>query len=77
MRVIVSEFGGVEVNRPIVLKIFDEASEIMFHRLIGSFSLSVGLRMEGSGDARVNVKATADLAPPPAVEGGPSVRDNR
>ena len=50
------EFGGGEELRPFSQVIGVKYAEIGFEFLIGSFSLSVGLRVVGGGEAYVVVE---------------------
>ena len=50
------EFGGGEVLHPFSRVIGAEYAEIGFEFLIGSFSLSVGLRVVGGGESYVVVE---------------------
>ena len=52
------EFGGGEELHPFSWVIGAEDVEIGFELLIGSFGLSVGLRMVGSGESCVIVEET-------------------
>ena len=50
------EFGGGEELRPFSRVVSAEYAEIGFEFLIGSFRLSVGLRVVGSGELYVVVE---------------------
>ena len=52
------EFGGGEELHPFSRVIGTEDAEISFELLIGSFSLSVGLRVVGGGESYVIVEET-------------------
>ena len=52
------EFGGGKELHPFSRVIGAEDAEISFEFLIGSFSLSVGLRVVGSGESYVVVEET-------------------
>ena len=50
------EFGGGEELHPFCRVIGAEYAEIGFEFLIGSFSLSIGLRVVGSGESYVVIE---------------------
>ena len=53
---VVLEFSGGKELGPLVRVIGTEDTEISFYFLIGLFSLSIGLRMIGSGKANIVFK---------------------
>ena len=50
---VVLKFGGREKIQPAVGVVGAQDTKISFNLLIGSFCLSIGLRMEGSGELDV------------------------
>jgi len=54
VHIVVGEFGEREQIKPIVLLMINEDVEARFQSLVHAFRLSVSLRMEGTGFARVD-----------------------
>ena len=75
-RLIVREFGEGKEGNPIVLVKGRETTEVLFERLIDSFSLSVGLRMKRGGEMDRNAEFRAKEFPKTRDELRAAVRNN-
>lgn len=64
-----------QVN-PIVLEVVAENAQMLFHRLVNSFSLAVRLRVESGGQVGTDVQHLEEFLPPLRSEGGTTIRDN-
>ena len=73
---VVRELGGGEVIDPVVLKVVDEAPEVLLQHSVESFGLAVRLWVERSREAGLGVDELEELDPPGRGERGAAVRDD-
>ena len=62
--VVIGEFGEIEEIRPIGLKVVCVRAEVVFDGLIGPFSLTVCLWVEGGGESKAGAKEGSEFFPP-------------
>ena len=74
--IVAGEFCQRELPSPIVLKIIDIASQVLFHDGIEPFRLSIGLRVKRRGESTVNVARRAESFPELGDKHGPAIGDS-
>ena len=62
--VVIREFGKIEEIRPIGLEVVCVRAKVVFDSLIGTFSLTVGLRVEGGGESKAGAEEGSEFFPP-------------